>query len=286
MVVFLLSTAFFQIEWNYSPEIIKNVSGTSHGNVEITFIDNDFFVLNDGTKVIYFDVHEQPDLQLPDPDLILITHSHGDHFNENIVSSIATSTGATVAGPQSVTNALNGKVSPSQLVTLNPALHERMSQNIRGIDVMAYQGTHDCNSYRLEMGSDVAIYHSGDNNEGDFQQFVDNGYTELLHLNISFLGDWAHNMNDFNSKYDPDIIVGMHLPSTCEVHHYECSDTTTYQSGETFTYIPAGNNLDDISSDDVNLNDSSSNDSNLPLTHIPHPFFIKIAIFENHYSLA
>jgi len=62
------------------------------------------------------DVHEA--------DVLLVTHSHWDHFRANEVGAVATKTGATVVGPSDVIDRLRGKTPDDALVMTEPPAPE------------------------------------------------------------------------------------------------------------------------------------------------------------------
>jgi hypothetical protein len=75
----------------------------------VTFINNDQFIIHNGTSpVIYTDVIQEPAAADPNPDIILITHDHFDHFDPVIVEQMANTNGSTVVGPNLVIDALEG----------------------------------------------------------------------------------------------------------------------------------------------------------------------------------
>jgi len=215
LVFFLTVVSFFEI----SQEALAHNEKT----ITVIFIFNDQFIIDDGIgPVIYTDVIQEPDTSDPEADIILITHEHGDHFDPIVVEQIATSSGATVVGPNPVIDALEGSVPPQQLVRMDPPEYERMNQTIQGTEIQAYHGSSDNNSYRFRVGNGVvSIYHSGDNLESDFDQYISNGYTELYNLNIAMLAGWSFDLENFNTTYHPDVMIKMHEVSMwdrCEVY--------------------------------------------------------------------
>ena len=100
-------------------------------------------------------------------DLILVTHLHGDHFDAPSLIAAARRTGATVAGPDSVTGALSSKIPRGRLLTLEPAgAGACCSAVVGGIEVRAFRTVHtrDHNSYRVELGG-FRFFHDGDNED-------------------------------------------------------------------------------------------------------------------------
>jgi glyoxylase-like metal-dependent hydrolase (beta-lactamase superfamily II) len=71
-------------------EIPLETSAHNEKTITVTFIYNDQFIIDDGIgPIIYTDVIQEPDISDPDPDIILITHEHGDHFDPIVVEQMA-----------------------------------------------------------------------------------------------------------------------------------------------------------------------------------------------------
>jgi L-ascorbate metabolism protein UlaG (beta-lactamase superfamily) len=68
----------------------SDVLSTSHGDLTLTFIGHGTLMFQHGGKVIHVDpVSREADYSnLPDADLILITHEHGDHLDADAVAEI------------------------------------------------------------------------------------------------------------------------------------------------------------------------------------------------------
>ncbi|UCE74707.1 MAG: right-handed parallel beta-helix repeat-containing protein [Methanomassiliicoccales archaeon] len=233
VLIFLLSIVTFI-------EISQETLAHNEKTTIVIFIYNDQFIIDDGIgPVIYTDVIQEPVPSDPDPDIILITHDHGDHFDPVVVESMATTYGATVVGPNPVIDALEGSVPPEQLIRMDPPLYERMILTIQGVEIRAYHGSCDNNSYRFEVGDGVvSIYHSGDNLQSDFEQYISNGYSELYNLNIAMLAGWSFDLETFNSTYHPDVMIKMHEVSMwdqCEVYE-NYPDYITLYSEDSWQY--------------------------------------------------
>jgi len=76
---------------------------TSSGELEITFVGHGSLMLRFGGKVIHVDPFGKLTdyRKMPDADLILITHEHGDHLDQEAISSIRKGTTIIVANPPS-----------------------------------------------------------------------------------------------------------------------------------------------------------------------------------------
>jgi L-ascorbate metabolism protein UlaG (beta-lactamase superfamily) len=74
---------------------------TSSGVLEITFIGHGTLMLDFGGKVIHVDPFGilTDYRKMPDADLILITHEHGDHLDQEAIAAIRKSSTVIVANP-------------------------------------------------------------------------------------------------------------------------------------------------------------------------------------------
>ena len=152
-------------------------------STEVTLIGNEGFRIVTESTHIYTDpfygaipsVAGAPCIMSRDvsrADLILITHSHWDHFNVGEVADVAARTGATVVGPNTVVKQLRGDVPSESLVELEPPRAERRSPaasetvELSMATVTALRTVHsrDHNSYLVET-PDFRFFHDGDNED-------------------------------------------------------------------------------------------------------------------------
>ena len=85
---------------------------TSSGDLEITFIGHGTLMLGFGGKVIHVDPFGKlTDYEkLPDADLILITHEHGDHLDLGAIAAIRKSSTVIVANPSAASKIQGAEV--------------------------------------------------------------------------------------------------------------------------------------------------------------------------------
>lgn len=136
---------------------------TTNGEVVIHPIDHASFVMSWNGKMIYNDPVGAATLYagLPKADLILVSHSHGDHFSSATLNAV-TNANAVIIAPQAVFNSLS---TAQRAITL--VLTNRTSANVMGLNIEAipaYNANHPVgtgNGYVLTIGG-KRIYMSGD----------------------------------------------------------------------------------------------------------------------------
>jgi L-ascorbate metabolism protein UlaG (beta-lactamase superfamily) len=132
----------------------------------------------------------------PPPDLVLITHLHGDHMSADTLAALATSDTRVVA-PASVADAL-GEAAPSNLAILNHG----ESVDVRGIEVEAHPA--------YNLNPDRLRYHPRDRNDNSYLITVGG-------LRIYVSGD-TEDIPEMRALEDIDAaFVCMNLPYTMTV---------------------------------------------------------------------
>lgn len=150
--------------------------------MHIRAIGNAGFVIDCGGRRVFIDAFYRhnpnvgsaplPAAAPPGPaDLVLVTHLHGDHYAEDDILSAQHRGRCAVAGPDTVTRRLAGRVPPPHLLRLEPDLDgapdggtAETTAEIAGVRVTAFRTTHtrDHNSYLVE-GAGRRVFHDGDN---------------------------------------------------------------------------------------------------------------------------
>jgi len=143
----------------------NNLSGdhlsTTNGEVVIHPVDHAGFVLQWNDLWIYNDPVAGSFAGIPKADLVLLSHSHGDHFNATALAGIWKTNSIFIA-PQAVYNSMATAFRSVTSVLTNGA-----STNVLGMSVAAvpaYNGNHPLgagNGYVLTLGG-KRIYVSGD----------------------------------------------------------------------------------------------------------------------------
>ena len=152
-------------------------------STEITLIGNEGFRITTREAVFYTDPFYgaipgvtgsralEPD-DVKEADLILITHSHWDHFRCKPVAEVAKRTGAKVVAPADVVNGLAGKLPGEQLVEVEPSMTRRGEPygsrrvELDDAQIIAYRTQHGQghNSYLVRTPT-FTFFHDGDNED-------------------------------------------------------------------------------------------------------------------------
>jgi L-ascorbate metabolism protein UlaG (beta-lactamase superfamily) len=181
------SAAPFLLSRFYRVEVLdgsNHVSGdhvnTTEGDVVIQPRYHATFVMNWNGKMVYVDPQKDGTFTgLPKADLILITHSHSDHFDTATLDAVR-GTGAVILAPQDVF---------SRLTTAQKAIAGVLaygsSTNLLGLTVEAFPAYNANHSYGLGNGYIVTVagkrvYIAGDT--GDTPEM-----RQLTNIDIAFL---------------------------------------------------------------------------------------------------
>jgi L-ascorbate metabolism protein UlaG (beta-lactamase superfamily) len=183
-------------------------------------------------------------------DLILVTHSHWDHFDAQLVAEAARLTGATVIGPHSVVHKLQGDLPPSALCEMEPAAApgrepaRSVTREFPSATVTAYRTFHspDHNSYLVETLG-FRFFHDGDNEDTRRLDAAKFGRLDALLIGPWQGGGWV----EFIEKLAParSILIhldadelrqhdaGKFLPEICD---HVPPGLVVLKPGETFTF--------------------------------------------------
>jgi len=163
------------------------------------------------------------------PDLLLVTHSHWDHFDPAAVAEAAKQFGARVVCPGSAARRLRGKIAADAIVELEPCKGESQSASLvtaggSSVRVTAYRTEHaqDHNSYLIEFPG-LRCFHDGDNEN---TRMLDAG--AVAGVDIMFLAPWqGSGWPEFVERASPRHWFLIHLTE---------EELDEHQRG---TYLPA-----------------------------------------------
>jgi len=170
---------------------------------EILLIGNEGFLITTGSVRLYIDpfygavpgVAGSRSIKAKDvteADLLLITHSHWDHFRINEVTDVAKRTGAPVVGPRDVTQRLGKYLPTEQLVEMEVPLakdqepYASVEVDLPGVKITAFRTDHGAkhNSYLVDFGG-FRFFHDGDNEDTQRLDVAALGKLEAL-----LIGPW------------------------------------------------------------------------------------------------
>jgi L-ascorbate metabolism protein UlaG (beta-lactamase superfamily) len=172
----------------------------AQGAVEVQAIHHASLMLTWNGKHILVDPAPQRDAgadpaaeftSLPKPDVILVTHGHGDHFNAQILAAVADAN-TTILAPQKVYDAMPPALQARTHVMANGA--ETVAAGIPVEAVPAYNTTPDRlkfhpkgegNGYVLSLGGE-RIYIAGDSEETPETAHLANIDAAFLPMNLPY----------------------------------------------------------------------------------------------------
>jgi L-ascorbate metabolism protein UlaG (beta-lactamase superfamily) len=211
-----LRTRYYRAEQLTGTNILTgDYLNTTNGDVLIKPINHAAFVLRWQDKMIYNDPGNTASRfnGLQKADLILISHSHGDHFNTGVIDSVRNAT-APILVPQDVYNRLT---TPQKAVAV--VLGYGASANILGITVEAVPATNSNhqpglgNGYIMNIG-DKRIYASGDTGNIPPLRVLPNIDVAFVAMNLPFTMD-ATAAADLVRAMRPKVVYPYHYsPST------------------------------------------------------------------------
>lgn len=172
----------------FEEELIR----TSSGELKITFLGHGTLMFTFDEKVIHVDPFSKvADYStLPDADLILITHEHGDHLDLSALEQIRTDT--------------------TQMV-----LTETCAMQVRGGIVMMNGDVQTIMGVRIEAVPAYNLVHKRENGEPFHPKGIGNGYVLTLGNKHVYIAGDTENIPEMEELQDIDIaFLPMNLPYT------------------------------------------------------------------------
>ena len=188
---------------------------STNGEIVIHPIDHASFVMSWNGKMIYNDPVGAATLYagLPKADLILVSHSHSDHFSGATLNAV-TNANTVIIAPQAVFNSLSAAQKVITIVLTNGASTNVMGLNIEAIP--AYNSNHPLgtgNGYVLNVGG-KRIYMSGDT--GNIPEM-----RALTNIDVAFL---CMNQPYTMTANDATNAVRAFRPGVVYPYHYRDQD--------------------------------------------------------------
>jgi L-ascorbate metabolism protein UlaG (beta-lactamase superfamily) len=163
---------------------------TSDGEVVFHPVNHASIVMKWGDKMIYNDPVGSSALYqaFPKADLILVSHSHSDHFNAGTIEAVRTASTVIIA-PQAVYNAMNATLRGLTTVLVNGASIQVLGLTIEAVPAYnltsSYHPKGTGNGYVLNVGG-RRIYMSGDTEDIPEMLVLTNIDVAFLCMNIPY----------------------------------------------------------------------------------------------------
>ena len=195
--VILIATIFIFAVAGADAELAKDTITTDEGELSIYPINHATFVMTLGDKIIYVDPVGGAEVfgDFEPPDLILITHIHGDHTSAETMMAVSTDTTLVIA-PKSVAEKL-GEGVPGQLT------------------IIANGETFEGDGIRIEA---VPAYNLTEERRSFHPEGRDNGYVVTIGGKRIYIAGDTEDIPEMRALEDIDAaFVCMNLPYTMTV---------------------------------------------------------------------
>jgi L-ascorbate metabolism protein UlaG (beta-lactamase superfamily) len=176
----------------FAKEYEKDIVKTAKGDLEITFLGHGTLMLNFEKKVIHIDPFDRVAdySELPQADLVLITHQHGDHLDLNALNTIKTD---------------NTKV------FLTSTCFEKTSFGI----ILKNGDTSEWNGIKVEAIPAYNLIHKRDNGQPFHPKGEGNGYVLTIGGKRIYIAGDTENIPEMKALENIDIaFLPMNLPYT------------------------------------------------------------------------
>lgn len=188
------------------------------GNDELTIhpIVHGSVVFTYGGKTVFADPYGGAALyeQFDAPDIILITHTHGDHYNPETLSGLNTEN-ATFIVPQTVADAMDGNYSDQLMVLANGESAEVIDIPVSAVAMYNLPGDEsvrhvkgDGNGYVIEFGNQ-SVYISGDTEDTPEMRSLEDIEIAFVCMNLPYTMDIERAANAV-TDFQPDIVYPYH----------------------------------------------------------------------------
>lgn len=186
------SNRFYAVrDYSETNAITGDHFATEQGEVIVRPVNHASFVMQWNGMMIYNDPVTASALvnaiyaSLPKADLILVSHTHSDHFSAATIGAVRATNGVIIA-PQAVFNGLSAALRSSTIVLTNG-----VSTNVNGVRVEAvpaYNGNHargSGNGYVVTIGG-KRFYMAGDTGDVPEMRALQNIDVAFLCMNVPF----------------------------------------------------------------------------------------------------
>ncbi|WP_138424461.1 MBL fold metallo-hydrolase [Maritimibacter alexandrii] len=194
----------------------SNMFTTDAGEITVHPVSHASFVMETPKGVIYVDPVGSPDdyADFPAPDLILVTHEHGDHYNAEVLTALVGAETALITNP-----AVNGML-PAEIAdgAVSMANGDSMDWDGLGIEAIpAYNITEERKNFHPE-GRDngyvlsfdgFRVYISGDTEDIPEMRSLENIDLAFVCMNLPFTMDAAAAASAV-SEFGPTYVYPYH----------------------------------------------------------------------------
>lgn len=182
---------------------------TDAGDLVIHPVYHAGLVMTWNGKTIYSDPNAGSFAGLPKGDLMLVTHSHGDHFNAGTLTA-QMAAGAVIVAPQPVYNAMSATLRASTSVQANGSTATFFGIQVETIP--AYNSYHtrgECNSYVLTLGG-KRVFISGDTGDTPEMRALRNIDVAFVAVNVPYTMNVSQAISVIRG-FAPMIVYPYHL---------------------------------------------------------------------------
>lgn len=214
-----LGTRFYRASQVADPYVVTGDHWlTDAGEVVIHPLNHSGLALSWNGLMIYSDITNRS-VNLPRADLILLTHTHGDHLNQTAITEIMGPNVILIA-PQAVYNSLSTSLRSRTTVLTNGA-----STNWMGLSILAFPMYNTTSSSHLKGAGNAYILTFGDKKlyiSGDTQETPE--MRALTNIEIAFLA--MNNPYTLASVAEAVSAIRSFSPKVVYPCHYRNSDGT------------------------------------------------------------
>lgn len=177
-----------------------------HGTVAFSWNDRTVYIDPTGGAEAFEEVNS--------PDLILITHAHGDHMNIETLQALDTE-GVSIVVPQSVADELPGTFSDQLVILDNGESTDQQEIPIRAVPMYNLPDDSDSrhpkgwgNGYVLTFGG-KNVYVSGDTEGIPEMRSLENIHVAFVCMNLPYTMD-INQASDAVLDFEPEIVYPYH----------------------------------------------------------------------------
>lgn len=215
-ILFVLVLATFSISTAVAQEPASDHIQTDNGTLMIHPIQHGTVAFTWNNSTVYVDPTGGAEAfeGINPPDLILITHAHGDHMNIETLQALDTD-GAAMVVPQSVADELPGTFSEQLIILDNGETTDQQGTSVRAVPMYNLPDDSDSrhpkgwgNGYILTFGG-KNVYISGDTEGIPEMRSLKNIHVAFVCMNLPYTMD-INQASDAVLDFEPEIVYPYH----------------------------------------------------------------------------